>query len=122
MPHPGFCRNVSAVLSKRYDCRRPYGADQCRSAKVVRICDVAATGKGAAKRSAADRAQARKALRSQLEAISRIAKALKLSQFLMPRDKGDIATVDTGQSFAQHAQPLKQLFIDNHLPADFIDQ
>ena len=80
------------------------------------------SGKGALKRSAADRAQARQALRDQLEAISRIARALQLPQFWMPRDRRDSTTVDVGKAFAAHAEPLKQLFVDNQLPEDFIDR
>jgi len=80
------------------------------------------SGKGALKRSAVDRAQARQALRDQLEAISRIARGMKLPQFWMPRDRGDGTTVDVGKAFATHAEPLEQLFVANHLPEDFIDR
>src|SRR5206468_3627706 len=47
------------------------------------------SGRGSLKRSVVDRAQARRALRSQLEAISRIARGMNLPQFWMPRDRGD---------------------------------
>src|SRR5690349_3417593 len=41
-------------------------------------------GQGAVKRSSVDRTRARKAVRSQLTAISRIAQGLQLPEFLMP--------------------------------------
>jgi hypothetical protein len=80
------------------------------------------SGNGAMKRSRIDRAQARQALRDQLEAMNRIARALQLPQFWMPRDRGDRRAVEVGKAFITHAEPLKQLFVDNHLPADFIDK
>lgn len=80
------------------------------------------SGNGAIKRSTVDRAQSRRMLWTQLEAIDRIARALKLPQFWMPRDRGDRRAIDVGKAFVQHAQPLRDLFVANHLPEDFIDR
>jgi hypothetical protein len=81
-----------------------------------------ASSKGAVKRWVDQRAAARAELREHVEAIYRIARVNGLKQFLMPRSRGDIAIVDIGKSFAKNAEPLKQLFVANHLPEDFIDQ
>lgn len=40
----------------------------------------------------------------------------------MPQNRNDRATLDTAHSFAEHAEPLRDLFIRNHLPEDFIEQ
>ena len=80
------------------------------------------TGKGAAKTSADDRRNARVVLREQLEKISRTAKSLKLVQFWMPRERTDVVLVSVGEMWALHAEPVKQLFIDSHMPADFIEK
>jgi hypothetical protein len=79
------------------------------------------SGKGSLKRSAGERANARKTLRDELEAIGRIARGVGLSQFWMPRGRGDLATLNVGYAFARHAEPLKELFIRNHMPEDSVE-
>ena len=81
-----------------------------------------ASSKGDAKVSTAARALARATLRSQLDAISRTARGLKLGQFWLSRDKSDRSLVEMGHMFASRAEPLKQMFIDSHMAADFIEQ
>jgi hypothetical protein len=80
------------------------------------------SGRAALKQWAAERAKARKALRDQLDAIAKIARGMKLTQFWLPRDRGDIATLSVGHAFVRHLEPLKPLFIENQLPGDFIGQ
>ena len=80
------------------------------------------SGKGAVRRSGGSRAEARGALRSQLEAISRTALGLNIPEFWMPRNRGDQSFLDVGKAFLKNAQPMKQLFIDGRLPADFLEK
>src|SRR5437867_3924503 len=118
------------VFAKRYQQFFPKGSpagqllDEIQSA-VDRLSaerTSQATAKGDAKISTADRALARDALRSQLEAISRTAKALGLTGFWLSRDKTDRSLVEMGHRIASRAGTFKQAFIDSHLPADFIDR
>ena len=78
-------------------------------------------GKGAERASASDRARARTGVRAQLATINRTARGLQVEGFWLPRDNGDRALVEFGRLFAQNAEPLKQAFIDSHLPPDFIE-
>ena len=80
------------------------------------------SGMGAVRRSSTSRSEARSALRSQLEAISRTARSQKLPEFWMPRNRGDQSFLEVGKVFLKNAQPVKQLFIDGHLPADFLEK
>jgi hypothetical protein len=45
-----------------------------------------------------------------------------LKQFFMPRDRGDRAIADVARIFAASAEPLKQDFVANHMPEDFIER
>jgi hypothetical protein len=73
------------------------------------------------------KAVARAALREDLEAISRTARALALStpglndKFRIPRNLGDQAWLAAARSFAQDAEPLKAEFIRRGLPANFLE-
>ena len=78
-------------------------------------------GDAAVKVSAEERTRARAELRDYLETISRIANGLKLTQFSMPRGRSDRTLVSVGAMWAQHAEPLKQLFIDSGL-TDFMER
>src|SRR5438034_4001275 len=57
------------------------------------------SGMGAVRRSSNSRGEARSALRSQLEAISRTARAHRLPEFWMPRNRSDRSFVDVGKVF-----------------------
>jgi hypothetical protein len=81
-----------------------------------------ASGKGDAKVSTEDRAAARTALRSQLDAISRTAKGLNLSDFWLSRERSDRSLVAMGRMFVGRAALLKDLFIGSHMAPDFIDK
>jgi soluble cytochrome b562 len=76
---------------------------------------------GDIRESAVSRQDARKALKWRLDLIDQTARALKLDQFYMPRNKTDAAYIAAGQAFAQQAQPLKKDFIKQGVPADFIE-
>ena len=81
-----------------------------------------ASGMGAVRRYSGSRAAARGALRSQVEAISRTARGMKIPEFWMPRNRGDQSILEVGKAFFAKAKPLKQLFIDGHLQADFLEK
>jgi hypothetical protein len=68
-----------------------------------------------------DRSKARAELRRYLETISQIAKALRIREFTLPRDRSDKTLVSVGRMWARHAEPLKQVFIDSGL-TDFIER
>ena len=80
------------------------------------------SGMGAVRASSITRSEARSALRSQVDAISRTARSLKLAEFWLPRYRGDVSYLEVGKVFLKNAQPFKQLFIDGHLPADFLEK
>lgn len=79
-------------------------------------------GEVAVKMSADERTKARTLLRNCLEQISRTAKGLKLNQFSMPRGRSDGTLVSVGRLWSEHAGPLKQMFIDSGMPADFLEK
>ena len=80
------------------------------------------SGKGDSKVSTAERAAAHDTLLSQLNLLSRNAKALNFSQFWLSRDETDKSLVNQAETFIERAEPLKQSFIDRHMAPDFIDQ
>ena len=69
-----------------------------------------------------ERSAARSELRVQLEAIARTARALGLSQFLLPAARHDTALVHVGAAWAQQAEPVKAAFIELQLPGDFLER
>lgn len=85
------------------------------------------SGKRATKEMTALKATARAALREDLEAISRTARAMSLStpglddKFRLPRNVGDQAWLAAARSFAEDASALSAEFIRRGLPADFIE-
>ncbi len=68
------------------------------------------------------RSSARRELKSQLQAISRTAQGLELPGFWLPRDRSDRDLIDAGYTLAIRAEPVKGLFIESHMPLDFIEQ
>jgi hypothetical protein len=85
------------------------------------------SGTGTARQASASRAAARAALREDLQAITRTARAMALdvpgleSKFRLPRSGSDPALVNTARAFLADAAPLKDEFIRHELPADFLD-
>jgi len=86
-----------------------------------------ASGASAAREGTTLKSTAREALRDDLEAISRTARAISLTtpglddKFRSPRNVGDQALLTTARSFALDAEPLKAEFIRRGLPADFLE-
>ena len=76
-----------------------------------------ASGRGSALEGTATRAAAREALREDLEAISRTARAIAEdrpgfdSKFRLPRGNNDQELVDTGLGYAENAAPIAADFI-----------
>jgi len=67
------------------------------------------------------RAAARAALKTQLESIDRTARALNIEDFWMPHKGADQALINAGHHFAAAAVPLKEQFIFQGRPPDFIE-
>lgn len=86
-----------------------------------------ASGASAAREGTAQKAAAREALREDLEAISRTARAMALTtpglddKFRLPRNGGTQAWLTAARSFALDAEPVKAEFTRRGLPADFLE-
>jgi len=85
------------------------------------------SGHGEARQGTETRAQARAALRDDLEAINRTARAMASEvpgiddKFRVPRNNNDQQLLNAARAFKADADPLKAQFIARELPADFID-
>ena len=85
-----------------------------------------ASGIGSERQGTSTRAQARRALREDLEAISRTARAMagEVSgiddKFRMPAAGNDQRLLTAARAFATDAAPLSAQFIAHELPADFL--
>jgi hypothetical protein len=85
-----------------------------------------ASSSGTARQGTVTRAEARAALRDDLEAINRTARNLDEvaglhEQFRLPRGSNDQHLVNAARAFATDALPLKAQFIAHELPSDFIE-
>lgn len=81
-----------------------------------------ASGIGQARQHTQTRGQARRALREDIEAISRIARTMGLeSQFPLPTADNDQLLLNAARAFATNALPLKAQFIAHEMPADFLE-
>lgn len=85
------------------------------------------SGASTARQSSTSKAVARAALREDLEALTRTARALAIGmpgleeKFRMPRKASDQELVNTARTFAADASPLKAEFIRHEMPADFLE-
>ena len=85
------------------------------------------SGRGAAREGAASKAAAREALRDDLEAIARTARAIALDdpgfedKFRSPRSNGDAAVLSAARAFARDAASLRDRFLTHDMPPDFIE-
>jgi hypothetical protein len=85
------------------------------------------SGRGSAREGRASKAVAREALRDDLDAIVRTARALALDmpglddKFRAPRGSGDQAVLSAARAFIRDATPLAQAFISHDMPADFLE-
>lgn len=86
-----------------------------------------ASGRGDARQGTGSRSQARAALRDDLEAINRTAKAMAEDvpgiddKFRVPRNNNDREMLSAARAFRADADPLKAQFIAHEMPADFIE-
>ena len=84
------------------------------------------SGRGSAREGVTSKAVAREALREDLDAIIRTARAMSLDtpgvedRFRPPRGVGDLSLLNTARAFARDAAPLKEQFINYSMPDDFI--
>ncbi|HKP47186.1 MAG TPA: hypothetical protein VJT50_11345 [Pyrinomonadaceae bacterium] len=82
---------------------------------------------GVVKRGTLTRAEARRALRLDLEVISKTAQIIGIevpgiqTQFLLPQQENDEALLNTARSFAENAVPLSGSFVTHELPENFLD-
>jgi hypothetical protein len=99
-------------------------------AAVAALSDHAAmhvSGRGSAREGTASKAVAREAIRDDLEAIVRTARAMALDtpgvddKFRPPRSNGDQAILNAARAFARDAAPMAAAFHEHDMPADFLD-
>lgn len=82
---------------------------------------------GGARQGTESRAQARAALRDDLEAINRTARVMEnevpgiSEKFRVPRNNNDQELLNAARAFQADATPLKTQFIAHEMPADFLD-
>jgi hypothetical protein len=85
------------------------------------------SGAGDARRGTVSKSAARRALRDDLDEISRTARAMAFEspgldeKFRLPRPLNDQVLLTTARSFAADAVALKDSFIRHELPADFLE-
>jgi hypothetical protein len=98
-------------------------------AAVAALSDHAVTqysGRGSAREGTVSKAVAREALRDELDAIIRTARALALDmpgiddKFRPPRGSGDQTVLHAARAFARDAAPLAAEFIKHDMPDDFL--
>ncbi|MDX6558235.1 MAG: hypothetical protein QOF72_1284 [Blastocatellia bacterium] len=86
-----------------------------------------ASGFGLSRQGTTTRSQAREALRDDLEAINRTARAMASDvpgiddKFRIPRNNNDQHLLHAARAFAADAEPLAAQFIAHELPADFLE-
>ena len=84
------------------------------------------SGRGSAREGRVSKAVAREALRDDLEAIMRTARAMALDtpgvddKFRLPRGSGDQMILNTGRAFLRDAAPLSADFMKHDMPDDFL--
>ncbi len=85
------------------------------------------SSRGDARQGTETRAQARAAVRDDLEAIARTARAMANEvpgieeKFRVPRNNNDKELLNAARAFHADATPLKAQFIAHELPADFLE-
>ncbi len=85
------------------------------------------SAQGASRQGTTTRSEARAALREDLEAINRTARAIAADvpglndKFRLPRGNNDQQLLNAARAFAADALPIKAQFIAHELPADFLE-
>ena len=85
-----------------------------------------ASGGSSARQGTVTRAEARAALREDVEAINRTAREMDdqpglNEKFRLPRGNNDQQLISTARAFVADAVPLKESFIAHELPANFLE-
>lgn len=86
------------------------------------------SGRGVAREGTTSKAVAREALREDLEAIIRTARALAIDmpglddKFRAPRGSGDRALLNAARAFAKDAAPLAKDFVAHDMPEKFLEE
>ena len=86
-----------------------------------------ASGRGSARETATTKGIARAALREDIDAIIRTARAMGITnpgiedKFRPPRGSGDLGLLNTARAFARDAAPMSNEFFAYSMPEDFID-
>jgi len=79
-------------------------------------------GMGQARQHTVTRAEGRRELRADLEAINRAARIMDLqNEFQLPTEDNDRLLLNAARAFAANALPLKAQFIAHEMPADFLE-
>ena len=79
-------------------------------------------GIGQARQHTVTRAEARRELRADLEAINRAARIMGLqNEFQLPAEDNDRLLLNAARAFAANALPLKAQFIAHEMPEDFLE-
>src|SRR5438045_1873981 len=85
------------------------------------------SGKGSVQQATVTRAEAREALREDMQALARTARVMAIdtpgleNKFRMPRSGSDQALLQAARAFAADAVPLKDEFIRHELPNSFVE-
>ena len=85
------------------------------------------SGRGSAREGTTSKAVAREALRDDLDAITRTARAMALDtpgvddKFRPPRGTGDQTLLNAARAFARDAGPLVTQFVAHDMPEDFME-
>jgi len=103
-------------------------AQQTAAAFATTITKIEATaaaqtgGVGQARQHTVTRAEARRELRADLEAINRAARIMGLqNEFQLPPEDNDRLLLNAARAFAANALPLKTQFIAHEMAADFLE-
>ena len=86
-----------------------------------------ASGRGSARETVTTKAIARGALREDIDAIVRTARAMSLGtpgledKFRPPRGSGDLALINTARAFVRDAAPMSNEFLAYSMPEDFLE-
>ena len=93
----------------------------------LKECAAAQTSRmGAAREGTNSKAAARAALRNDLDAVARTARAIALKtpglekKFRRPRGHSDPSLLNAARTFAQDAEPLQKAFVEHEMPANFL--
>ncbi len=130
-------RRDMALRLKDFTTNNPFPANSCGAdlatqlntliADLDNLATTESASGGSAREGTATRDTAREALREDLEAISRTARAIDhqvpgfAEKFRLPAGNNDGVLIDTALAFAENAAPESARFISFGMPDDFIE-